>query len=173
MDSIRGVMAKILEFRPKIKKEFKRELKREIVKSDLQQRMDEVERSQNMKAAFEGLLAQVLHDRSKDDVEDGKLAIRSAVEILESTDAVRLRFALPGFDKEQVQILFRKNILRVNVFGKALENEDRLLFSQSLPIPSLVDPHGAAAQWEDGMLVVDFPKLRDDDSSHGIEIPIP
>jgi len=158
-------MAKIIEFRPRSKTT--------VVKNELQERMDEVERSQNMKAAFEGLLAQVLHDRGNDETKDGKLAVRSAVEILESTDAVRLRFALPGFVKEQVQVLFKKNVLRINVFGRAPENEGGLLFSQSLPIPSLVDPHGAVANWEDGMLIVDFPKLREDDSEQGIEIPIP
>ncbi len=165
MDSIQGVMAKILEFKPKSKKTE--------IKTDLQERLDEVERSQNMKAAFEGLLAQVLNDRGSDGAKDGKLSVRSAVEILESTDAVRLRFALPGFAKEQVQVLFKKNVLRINVFGLIPENTDELLFSQSLPIPSLVDPYGAIAQWEDGMLIVDFPKLRDDDSEQGIEIPIP
>jgi len=147
-------MAKILQFKPRPKKPASTE-KRALSGS-----------------GFETLIAQVLNEETAELVRSGKIQVRSAVEILESADAVRVRFALPGLSKDKIRIRVRNNVLKVMI-GE-ISDADSEGVTQSLPIPAPVDPDRAFAYWEKDadVLVIDFPKTPDDDSDLGTEIPI-
>jgi HSP20 family molecular chaperone IbpA len=148
-------MAKIIPFRPRRKKSV---------------RSASVPLDPALPSGFDTLIAQVLNEETAALVKSGKVQVRSAVEMLENADSLRIRFALPGLQKDQIRITFKKNCLKVWL----LEEGNKEPESHSLPIPAIVDAETAFAFWDaqHQMLVVDFPKIKDEDENPGVEIPI-
>jgi HSP20 family protein len=92
------------------------------------------------------------------------------VDIQETTDAYRIQADLPGLTKDDIQVTFENNVLRLSGERKwekdvKKENYHRIertygSFSRSFALPNQVSPDKVEAKFENGVLSVVVPKAE-------------
>lgn len=110
---------------------------------------------QKLKSAFENLISQVMSGK----MSTGSLALPSSVEILDSETDLKIRFALPGFQAAQMKVFFGQNILKVSVYSLKDSLIGEHLFTQTVPIPHLIDEERISAELKEEILSVSLPRL--------------
>ena len=101
------------------------------------------------------------------------------VDVIDDGDGILVAADLPGFDKDEVSVKADAHRLRVEAEHQAkteVEEDDfyrkerrRESLSRTVPLPVEVDPSGADASYDDGVLSVRLPKAGVED---GEEIDI-
>jgi len=91
------------------------------------------------------------------------------VEVYETPQEVVVRVELPGVSKENVDVTVRDNYLVVKAEKKEEIEEDREhlhvseriygKFERVVPLPADVDPEGAKATFQNGVLEIRLPKV--------------
>ena len=93
-------------------------------------------------------------------------------DIAETEHSYRLKMDLPGFPKDKIHVNYANNILTVtgtrDSFADEADHEGNLLHSErhygqmsrEFRLPD-VDINNAKAKYEDGVLILDLPKLTD------------
>lgn len=96
--------------------------------------------------------------------------LNSAVNVVEKENATELHIALPGIDKEDVDIRLNKDILEISVSREEEnvkeEKTDKYLslefdfssFKRSFHIPKTVDEKKIDAHFSNGVLIIELPK---------------
>ena len=95
----------------------------------------------------------------------------TAVNIAEGVDSFDLEVALPGFEKEQINVSFDKLLLTISAEKPAATQETKpnyrrqefaiVNFKRSFELPkNVVDTQNIAARYENGILYVALPKLK-------------
>ena len=95
----------------------------------------------------------------------------NAVNIAEDTDRFDIEVALPGFEKEQISVLFDKLLLTISAEKPAIANETTPnyrrrefvvgSFKRTFELPkNVVDTQHIAARYDNGVLYVTLPKLK-------------
>lgn len=97
----------------------------------------------------------------------------------EDEHGFHIKVALPGVDRQDMNILFENGVLTVKGARKesGTDNGRRYFaneivwgdFSRSFRLPPYIDPDKAAASYKDGVLVLDLPK-REEAKPRRIEI---
>ena len=99
-----------------------------------------------------------------------------AVNVAESADGFRLEMALPGWNEQDVTLNLEGNLLSISGQHESKQNQDgeqytrrefsRSSFSRTFTLPESVDGERIAADFENGMLVINVPK-RDEAKKKG------
>lgn len=95
----------------------------------------------------------------------------NAVNIAEDTDRFDIEVALPGFEKEQISVLFDKLLLTISAEKPATANETMpnyrrrefavSNFKRTFELPkNVVDAQHIVARYDNGILYVTLPKLK-------------
>lgn len=86
------------------------------------------------------------------------------VNIKKCEDKFQLILALPGFDKQNIQISISDNRLNVSAFKETYAlsenhslNKKDMVKSREFVLPAFVDNEGINAESEDGLLIVNIP----------------
>jgi len=101
------------------------------------------------------------------------------IDLYETAEAVILAVDLPGLDPARLRVSANDRQVRIEgrcrphtIQGRYLQMErchDE--FARPLMLPVAVDPHRAVARYEQGVLVVTLPKIRDRRNTT-IDIPV-
>jgi len=101
------------------------------------------------------------------------------IDLYETAEAVILAVDLPGIDPARLRVSANDRQVRIEgscrphtVQGRYLQMErchDE--FARPLMLPVAVDPHRAVARYEQGVLVITLPKIRDRRNTT-IDIPV-
>jgi len=103
------------------------------------------------------------------------------VDVCETTDSILIRIELPGVSAAQIKVGLNGNQLRVCGEKKKRTTRQRITshhcseraygpFERSVPLRWPIDVKGATAELSTGVLLIQFPKLKD---RRGTEISIP
>lgn len=109
-----------------------------------------------------------------------------AVDVIETDEDVTVVADLPGFGGDDIDVELHDEALTVAATREETEGEDSTSedaryhrrerrhgsISRRIPLPAAVDPDGAAATYDDGVLTVTLPKRRPDDGDDGHRIDI-
>ena len=97
--------------------------------------------------------------------------LESAVNVVEKENATELHIALPGIDKNDVDIRLNKDTLEIEVTREEKHEEKRdnfqrvefdfSQFKKSFYIPETIDTGKIDARFENGVLIVDLPKKQE------------
>lgn len=160
-------MAKILEFKLPPKKTDEKPVGRTRVSARTPQ---EIERYKQLRSAFETLIDHVLDGSLGSPDSQITSVLSSTIECIDTAGNFEVRFALPGFEREQVRLFFVDGSLKLQ-FYLAPQEGGRALFSQTVPLPAAVNPDQIQATMEDELLVVQLPKKTSQPEVF-VEIPI-
>ncbi|MBA2251735.1 MAG: Hsp20/alpha crystallin family protein [Nitrospirales bacterium] len=93
-----------------------------------------------------------------------------ASNIYEDAHSFRVEAAVPGFDRQAVEVTFEDSVLTITGQQKEEETESRHyflreivpgMFSRSLRMPAAIDATKVTATVKDGVLTVELPKRED------------
>ena len=113
----------------------------------------------------------LLNDWFNDSIFGGQRTITSpALNILEKDNGFRVELAVPGMLKENIKVDINKENQLVISAEKATESEDKQerylrkefgysQFVKTLTLPDDVDREGICASYENGILIVDIPRM--------------
>jgi HSP20 family protein len=101
------------------------------------------------------------------------------IDLYETDDAVILAVDVPGIDLTRLHVSANDRQVRIEgacrphtIQGRYLQMERcHEEFTRPLMLPVAVDPHRAVARYEQGVLIVTLPKIRDRRNTT-IEIPV-
>jgi HSP20 family protein len=118
---------------------------------------------------------------------DGPGSQTVAVDVIEDDGSLTVAADLPGFDGDDVDVELHDDALTIAATreegeqAEASASEDARYHlrerrhgsvSRRIPLPAAVEPDGAAATYDDGVLTVTLPKRRPDDGDDGHRIDI-
>jgi HSP20 family protein len=90
--------------------------------------------------------------------------------VYETDKEFEITVALPGMSKDDIDISFENNIITISGERKLKEEngtkyhriESRFgKFERSLPLPNVIDEESISASYENGVLTVNVPKLKE------------
>lgn len=101
--------------------------------------------------------------------ENADVAYKPATNVMENDKSFRLEIALPGFSKDEINISFEEDVLKVSAGREAKENPSdakytwnefgfKARFERSFQLPENVDAENITASHENGILLVTLPK---------------
>ncbi|MFB9865200.1 Hsp20/alpha crystallin family protein [Rufibacter immobilis] len=103
-----------------------------------------------------------------------------AVDLWETDKSYELEMALPGLKKENIQVEFEENVLRISgerTFNKESKEQkfhrvENLYgkFSRAFQLPEHVDATAIDAQFENGVLHISVPKVEEKVVKHQISV---
>ena len=112
-----------------------------------------------------------------------RLQVRNRVPLAEVTQtekSLKARIELPGVDKNNIQLHVGKDAIEVKVESKQQSEVKKKgnyqyaatsqQFYRRLPLPTAVDASQATAEYKDGVLHIDIPKLMLEDKQKRIEV---
>ncbi len=85
-------------------------------------------------------------------------------------DVIRCICELPGVDPESIRVRFSMNTLIIEGYKKPPADDTRRplriereygQFYRSIPVPYAVDPLHASARFENGLLIIELPRIED------------
>lgn len=92
------------------------------------------------------------------------------VDVIETNKQFVVTVYLPGLNKDDIEIRFENNVLTVSGERNFAESDDRKYhivenhygkFSRSLPFPDIINSDQISANFEDGVLTITMPKLKE------------
>lgn len=101
-------------------------------------------------------------------LQDKAVAVRPAIDVEETADALKITVEVPGLEKDAVDVSIEDSQLTIS--GEKQVSEDREeanvhvrerrygRFKRTLTLPSSVDTSQADARYENGLLLITFPK---------------
>lgn len=110
-----------------------------------------------------------------------------AVDVIEDDESLTVAADLPGFDGDDVDVELHDDALTIAATREEGEQAEASAskdaryhlrerrhgsVSRRIPLPAAVEPDGAAATYDDGVLTVTLPKRRPDDGDDGHRIDI-
>lgn len=105
------------------------------------------------------------------DLDGGLMRLVPAADIVENKDGFMVTAELPGLTKEDIKVTVQNNIL--NISGekkKELESKNDTFhklersygsFSRTFELPAVVDSSRISAEFKDGVLKVELPKIEE------------
>lgn len=97
-----------------------------------------------------------------------------SVNVLEDENEFKVEFAVPGMSKEDFKVQVNDNNTMVVSVEKSTKNEDKdgkkylrrdfsyTNFTQTFTLPDNIDKKSIAAKVDNGMLIVDLPKMKEE-----------
>ena len=115
------------------------------------------------------MATQTLNKREQSDVKrsnpDQIQCFQPATDIRETSDAILLRFDMPGVSREHVDLTIEKGVLTVSgqadpeAHGTPVYRETRIgNYCRTFSLSDDVDPNGIRAEMTDGVLTVNIPR---------------
>ena len=105
-----------------------------------------------------------------------------ATNVFETEKEFKIEMSLPGYAKEDVQIINKDNLLTIKVEKEASENKDTFKyehrefgaynFEKQYRLPKTVDAENIAAKFENGVLNILLPKKEEAKEKAPVEIKI-
>lgn len=107
------------------------------------------------------------------------------IDIKEKEDSYKLRVSLPGALKDKLQVEFNKDTNELTVKGELPSIEDdetdseghvvhteipQGRFERTLSLPKQIDGEAIKANYTDGILTLNVPKIKDGQNVHSIQI---
>lgn len=101
----------------------------------------------------------------------GKGTFVPELNVYETENEFELTVALPGMRKEDITISFDNNTLKISGERELKEKDDNTTyhrvesrfgrFERSLPLPNVIDEENISASYENGVLTVNIPKVKE------------
>jgi HSP20 family protein len=115
---------------------------------------------------FEDLAGQMEMDR-----DSGLMRLVPAADIVENKDGFMVTAELPGLKKEEIKVTVQNNVLTISgEKKKELESQNDMAhklersygsFSRTFELPAVVDASRINAEFKDGVLKVELPKIEE------------
>jgi HSP20 family protein len=112
----------------------------------------------------------VLDDVMEDVFSWSKGTFVPKLNVYETEKEFEITLALPGMRKEDINISFENNTITISGERKLKEDENTKYhrieshfgeFERSLPLPNVIDEENINATYENGVLTVNVPKLKE------------
>ena len=110
-------------------------------------------------------------NNTQEDIRFRSADITSAVNVVETPTGTELQIALPGIDKNDVDIKLNNDILEIEVKHEEIKEEkdnnyrrvefDFSKFKRSFQIPDFIDHKKIEAHFDKGVLVIELPKKEE------------